>query len=106
MNYGNQEKKGPERAFKAGGVRASIWSFSDTTRSGQRYERKKCTLERVYKAQDGSWKSTSSLDANDVPKAILVLSRAFAYMYEQSGSPEATGMVREEYIADSFPPPR
>ena len=103
MNYESEVKKGPEKAFKAGGVRASIWSFSEATRTGQHYERKKCNLERVYKASDGSWKSTSSFDANDVPKAILVLSRAFAYMHGDNGAP-ASPEVREEYVHDVFPP--
>ena len=103
MSYENKEKKGPEKAFKAGGVRASIWSYSESTRNGQSFERKKCSLERVYKASDGSWKSTSSFDANDVPKAILVLSRAFAYMHQENGA-SASPAVREEYVADEFPP--
>ena len=47
MSYENKEKKGPEKAFKAGGVRASIWSYSESTRNGQSFERKKCSLERV-----------------------------------------------------------
>ena len=103
MSDENREKKGPEKAFKAGGVRASIWSYSDTTRTGQQFERKKCSLERVYKASDGSWKSTSSFEANDVAKAILVLSKAFAYMHQENGAPSLPG-VREEYVADEFPP--
>ena len=104
MNYGNQEKKnGPEKSFKAGGVRASIWAFSDTGRNGQQYSRKNCTIERMYKATDGSWKSTSSLDTNDVPKAILVLSRAFAYMHE-SEEPASAPKIKEEFIHDSYPP--
>lgn len=99
MNQGNEKKAGPETAFKAGGVRASIWSYTDTTRTGKQFERKKCTLERVYKASDGSWKSTNSFDANDVPKAMLVLSRAYAYMHDENGGSSASS-VREEYVQD------
>ena len=76
-----------------------MWSYSETTRTGQPFERKKCTVERVYKGSDGAWKSTGSLDANDVPKAILVLSRAYAYMQEGTSDP-ASSTVREEYIED------
>lgn len=104
MSYGNQDEIGPETASHAGGVGASIWSCSETARTGQHFDREKSTLERVYKASDGSWKSTSSFDANDGPNAILVLSRAYAYMDQETGAPSPPGM-REEFVHDDYPRP-
>jgi hypothetical protein len=41
---------------------------------------KKTVFQKRYKGQDGQWQSTSSLDVNDIPKAILALTKAYDYL--------------------------
>ncbi len=69
----------PEKKFQAGGIEASIFE-NETSQNGKPIKIKKVAFQKRYKSSDGSWKSTSSLDINDLPKAILVLSKAYEYL--------------------------
>lgn len=85
-----QEKKGPEKKFRAGAVSATVWrnastktgedSFSATYASVQ--------LERAYKDKE-TWKTTGSLRINDLPKAALVLSKAYDYLVSKQQSDDS-----------------
>jgi hypothetical protein len=69
----------PEISFKVGAVRAAI--FRNTIQRGsQTVSIGKVVLEVRYKDKDGQWKSTQSMSANEVPKAILALQKAFEYL--------------------------
>ena len=46
----------------------------------------------TYKDKDGVWKSTNSLRVNDLPKAILVLNKAFEYI---SIKDDSNGILEE-----------
>jgi hypothetical protein len=70
-----KEKNLPETHFRAGPISATVWknevgevSFSSVS------------LERRYKDKDGSWKSTKALRVNDLPKAALVLNKAYEHL--------------------------
>ena len=66
----------PEKVFKIGAVRASI--FQNTTmRNGKPILFPKVVLEVRYKDKTGQWKGTNSLSLNDLPKAILALQKAY-----------------------------
>ena len=66
----------PERVFKIGAVRASI--FQNTAmRNGTPILFPKVVLEVRYKDKTGQWKGTNSLSLNDLPKAILALQKAY-----------------------------
>ena len=66
----------PERVFKIGAVRASI--FQNTAmRDGKQILFPKVVLEVRYKDKTGQWKGTNSLSLNDLPKAILALQKAY-----------------------------
>lgn len=94
MNGANQAKERPETSFKVGGVRAAVWKWTNATRDGRTFVQRKVILDRSYKDSNGNWKSVNSFDANDVPKAILALSRAYDYLYSK---PEESD-VTEEYV--------
>lgn len=68
----------PAQKFRAGGVTATIWKNQGTT--GAYYS---VNLERAYQDPNGEWKHTSALRVNDVAKARLVLSQAFAWMVQE-----------------------
>ena len=71
----------PEKVFKAGAVRAAIFQ-NRIVRDGQSIALPKVILEVRYKDKVGNWKGTQSLSLNEIPKAILALESAYAYLLE------------------------
>ncbi len=76
----------PEKRFQCGAVEASIFE-NETHQNGKPIKIKKVSFQKRYKSSDG-WKSTNSLDVNDLPKAILALSKAYEYLVLTPGSDE------------------
>lgn len=72
-----------EKRFKAGACVATV--FVNDPGHG-REARRSVSLQRVYKDADGVFRFASSLWARDVPKAILVLCRAYAHLVLQEPS--------------------
>lgn len=65
----------PENSIKAGAVQATIWR--NDAANGNFFS---VSLERKYKDKDNGWKSSKTLRLNDLPKAALVLNKAYEYM--------------------------
>lgn len=76
----------PEKKFSTGAVSATVWKNSGTSKTGEETEFRTISLSRSYMDKDGSWKTTSSLRLNDLPKAALVLNKAFEYCVLRDGS--------------------
>ena len=74
-----EEKNLPEAKFRAGPVCATVWKNTGM-QDGKETEYKTVSFERSYKDRDGQWKSTSSLRVNDIPRAEVVLKKAFEYL--------------------------
>ncbi len=70
----------PETAFRVGAVRVAIWTNTRQTQDGESFNANKVTIERTYRGRDGDFKTTGSLDAADIPKAILALIKAYDYL--------------------------
>jgi len=85
----------PEKRFRVGGVSASVWVYVNRTRGGQEYEQKKVVLERAYRDAQGEWKHTNSYDGNDIPKAILALTKAYEYIYVAPKGDQALRITEE-----------
>ncbi len=66
----------PEKKIRAGAVSATIWNNKSKNTEG---EYKTVTFERSYKDAKGDWQTTHSLRVNDIPKAELVLRKAFEF---------------------------
>ena len=65
----------PVKKVKVGAIDTAVWE--NTSKEGNKYFT--VSMERNYK--DGEeWKKTSSLRANDLPKAILALQKAFEFV--------------------------
>lgn len=77
----------PEKKFVSGGIEASVFE-NQIQKDGKTFNIKKVAFQKRYKSSDGSWKGTGSLDISDIPKAILVLSKAYEYLVLNSESPE------------------
>ena len=69
----------PEKRFRCGSCEAAIFE-NEITRNDQAITVKKTAIQKRYKDKDDEWKSTYSLDVNDIPKMILALSKAYEYL--------------------------
>ena len=77
----------PEKRMRCGGCEASVFENSINAK-GKELKIKKVSFQKRYRDADGEWKSTSSLDQNDIPKAILALSKAYEYLVMGDGKSE------------------
>lgn len=76
----NVNKNTPERKFRASPITATIWTNEAKGKDGATNLFRTITLERTYKDKQDAWKTTNSLRVNDLPKAVLVLNKAFEYV--------------------------
>ena len=72
-----QGKNQPEKHIRFGGVRVSIWKDVRKNANGKSFESRSVTLDRAYKDAQGQWQNTGNLRENDIPKAVLALSKAY-----------------------------
>jgi len=71
----------PEKKFRAGAICATVWRNTITTKDGQEKEVKSVSFERSYKDKEtDKWKTSNSLRAMDLPKAVVVLNKAYEYI--------------------------
>ena len=70
----------PEKRFRCGGCEAAIFE-NEIARNGSKVKIKKVAFQKRYKdSSSGEWKTTYSLDVNDLPKAILALKSAYEFL--------------------------
>ena len=70
----------PEKKFRAGAISATVWRNKIKKKDGSEAEVRSITFQRSYKDKDDEWKTTSSMRAMDLPKAALVLNKAYEYI--------------------------
>jgi len=80
----------PEKRFKCGACEVSIFDNEITMKDGRKVNAKKASFQKRYKDSDGEWKSTQSLDVNDIPKARMALYEAYKYLVLGAGDKEKT----------------
>ena len=85
----------PEKKFQAGGVEASVFE-NEIQQNGKTVKIKKIAFQKRYKSDQG-WKTTYSLDINDIPKAILVLTKAYEHLIM---NPESSPQAQTEIQSD------
>jgi len=77
----NQQKGNlPEKKFRAGAISSTIWANKALTKEGKEIAYMSVSLDRRYTDKDGKWQSTTSFRAADLPKAALVLQKAYEYI--------------------------
>ncbi|MBI4531877.1 MAG: hypothetical protein HY709_10220 [Candidatus Latescibacteria bacterium] len=69
----------PEKVFRSGSCFASVFANEIVKDSTVRQIRTVAFAKRSLD-KDGNWQSTTSLSVNDLPKAVLVLQKAFEYL--------------------------
>lgn len=70
----------PIKKFSVGGVQVAVWENEATLEAGQTKSFNSVSIDRRYKDKNGEWKSTNSLKANDLPKAVLALQKAYEFV--------------------------
>ena len=75
QNTGNA----PEKKFRAGALSATVW-LNKSQKNGEESEYRTISIERNYLDKAGIWQSTNSLRVNDLPKANVVLQKAYEYL--------------------------
>ena len=69
----------PDKRFKAGACIATVFVNEHPT-DKERTSLQNISLQRVYKDRDGLFKYTTSFKPSDIPKAVLVLCKAYEYV--------------------------
>lgn len=70
----------PKQKFKAGAIAATVWG-NETLKEGEVVTYSTVSLDRSYKdKKTGEWKQTNSLRVSDIPRATLVLNKAYEYL--------------------------
>ena len=67
----------PVKKFRAGAITATVWDNAAKEGEGT-YQT--VSFERSYKDKEGAWQRTTSLRMNDLPKASLVLQKAYEFI--------------------------
>jgi hypothetical protein len=70
----------PEKKFSTGGLTATIWENQGKNKEGLDVSYKTVSFQRRYMDKQGEWQSTNTLRINDLPKASLVLQKAYEYI--------------------------
>ena len=70
----------PEKKFRAGAISATVWQNKGQKQTGEVTEYKTISLERCYKDKENNWQSTNSLRISDLPKATVVLRKAYEFL--------------------------
>jgi len=70
----------PEKKFSTGSLVAAVWENQGKNKEGDDVSFKTVSFQRRYKDKNGEWQSTNTLRINDLPKASLVLQKAYEYL--------------------------
>lgn len=69
----------PEKKFSTGAITATVWHNENQTKNGT-IDFQTVSLQRSYQDKEGKWQTTSNLRINDLPRASLVLQKAYEYL--------------------------
>ena len=96
-----ETKNVPEKKFSTGVITATVWQNAGKGRNGEAVSYRTVSLQRRYKDKNGVWQSANSFRVNDLPKASLVLQKAYEYVVLREQSPtESVDYVDEDIIEE------
>lgn len=75
----------PEKTFRQGAVSASVFVNNGINKNGKNFDVCKVSLQRSYKDKSGQWQNTGSLGVNDIPKAVISLTKAYDWLTSKEG---------------------
>ena len=70
----------PDIVFKHGRCSAAVFSQEVTQDDGRTLLVRSVSFQKRYRDKNGEWVTASYLDVNDIPKAALVLNKAYDYL--------------------------
>jgi len=91
----------PEKKFSTGVITATVWQNNGKSRTGEAVAYRTVSMQRRYKDKNGVWQTANSLRINDLPKASLVLGKAYEYLVLREQDSISSGYdVEEEMIEE------
>ncbi len=92
-------RNAPEKKFVSGPVSAAIWQNQAAGKNGV-VNFRTVSFQRVYKDKNGKWQNSNTLRVNDLPRAMLVLQKAYEYLAirDTNNNPDYEPEVVEEII--------
>ena len=72
-------RNAPEKKFMSGTISATVWQNQAAGKDGV-VNFRTVSFQRAYKDKNGKWQNSGSLRINDLPKATLVLQKAYEYL--------------------------
>ena len=79
----------PEITFRHGPCSASVFE-NEYEKGDHKFAVRNVVFQRRYQDKDGNWQTTSSLKVNDIPKAVLVLQKAYEFLTSNAGLESAS----------------
>jgi hypothetical protein len=77
----NEQKSNfPEKKFVVNGISATIWKNEGINKQGEKVFYKSVSFGKNYKDKEGEWHETNKLRIQDLPKASLVINKAYEYL--------------------------
>ena len=74
-----EQNNKPVKKFRAGSVSCSVFENHGNV-NGRETVFPTVSLQRAYKDKSGIWKNSASLRAEEIPKAQLVLGKAYEFL--------------------------
>jgi len=82
---------GPDISFETGSCRAAIF-YNEIQKNGETLNIPNIVITRSYLDKNNEWKTTSTFRLNDLPKLIIVVSKAYDYLTsKKKGKQEPNG---------------
>jgi hypothetical protein len=76
-----ENKKQPEKKFRAGLISATIWlNQTQSKKTGEMIAYRTITLQKAYKDNNGAWQNSNAFRVNDIPRCALVLKQAYEFL--------------------------
>jgi len=96
----SESKNMPEKRFSTGSIVATVWQNQGKGKNGEVVGYRTVSLQRRYKDKNGVWQSANSFRVNDLPRASLVLQKAFEYLVIREQHDTAVDYVDEDIIEE------
>ncbi len=65
----------PVKKYSAGGLQVAVWE--NESKTGGKFHT--VSMDRSYKDNKDNWQKTNTLRVNDIPKAVVALTRAYEF---------------------------
>jgi hypothetical protein len=69
------DRNPPIKKYVLGSVTCSVWENTNTYQDGNTSVTHSFTFQKSYKAQDGSFQSTSNFNSRDLPALLLIVKK-------------------------------